>query len=296
MSDWSEWSDCSHTCGSGQRFSSRRITKQAQGTGKPCKGGLRSILPCFLETCEVFGAIDCKWGDWGPLSNCSASCGGGDRSRRREIIREAAGGGLACAPHGSLEVIPCNTQPCAREACSWTLWSGWEPCTATCGGGQTKRRRNLAWINVDGKVLQSPQRLGSPALPTSLQYDSYAVAAASDATTQRSDAPQGFVAAHARGLCVLAFFGAASLFLLSAAGITELSHWASPLQRWSSSERWLWPLGLAEVTTSSSSLQASGGPALYAALGTEDPWDLSADDVETPAFRPLEVSASAFSS
>lgn len=203
--------------------------------------------------------MDCKWGDWGALSACSASCGGGDRSRRRMITNEASGGGSPCIAADNLEVLPCNTQLCKDQVCSWSLWSRWDPCSVTCGGGQTKRHRDLAWTKLGSS---SSQRLGSPFGKNRIEdYDANVEASVAGSRTIMRD----LVSTHGPGLCALAGFGAVSMLLLAAAGIS------APLRRGGQSD-------VQEVP--------GDNFALYAALGTEDPWELGAGDVERPALRP----------
>jgi len=305
MNDWASWTDCSHTCGSGQRFSSRRITVQARGTGAACDGGLRRTLPCFLQACQVTGPVDCEWGDWGSLSKCSATCGGGQWSRNRKVVTEGSGGGFACTNTDTLEVLPCKTKPCRSEDCVWSPWTRWEPCSATCGG-QTKRRRALQSTGAAGDTFDTwpgqpaaaqaqptaPDAANNPFGPGQValgEFDSDALTAAAPV---QGRAWRGFMTAHGPSICAFAAFGAVSMLLAAAVGVAHLPG-ASGLVQPVLAASWPRPLGLFEVSGAPSSRsQVAGIPrqpgddfALYAALDTEDPWELGLEDVERPAFQ-----------
>ena len=53
---------------------------------------------------------DCKVGDWKAWGDCSATCGGGTKTRAREVIREAMDEGKTCPNLEESEV--CNTDKC----------------------------------------------------------------------------------------------------------------------------------------------------------------------------------------
>lgn len=84
--------------------------------------------------------VDCVWEyeEWG---DCSATCGGGVRSRSITIITRAVGNGIWC-PDPLIETESCNTVPCAVD-CVWE-WTIWSTCSATCGGAT--RTRNVVVI------------------------------------------------------------------------------------------------------------------------------------------------------
>lgn len=133
VSDWSDWSECTATCGGGVQHRTRFILKYPQNTDKQC--------PPLVETreCNTQGcAVNCQLGPWSEWSPCSAKCEGGTRTRTRAVTVPAANGGAAC---GALsEVEPCNTQVCDRD-CDVSDWSAWSECTTSCGPGTHSRTR-----------------------------------------------------------------------------------------------------------------------------------------------------------
>ena len=97
-SDWGSWSGCSLTCGGrGQMTRSRSQT----GSGV-CGDTREEARDCHTNLCPV----DCEMSRWGVWSSCSASCGTGQRSRTRTVVREAANWGNKC-PANREEVEPC---------------------------------------------------------------------------------------------------------------------------------------------------------------------------------------------
>jgi hypothetical protein len=88
--------------------------------------------------------VDCAWGAYGEWSSCSATCGGGERTRTRTEDTAAANGGAACSGSAT-EMESCNSVECQcknllpRETCQLALrkWQcGWikyqRGCKATC--------------------------------------------------------------------------------------------------------------------------------------------------------------------
>eukprot|EP00913_Durusdinium_trenchii_P023730 g22288.t1 len=44
------------------------------------------------------------------------------------------------------QIAPCNTAKCSETNCrdgQWGVWTDWSPCSASCGGGVTFRRRRV---------------------------------------------------------------------------------------------------------------------------------------------------------
>uniref|UniRef100_A0A8C6P9C4 Spondin-1 n=1 Tax=Nothobranchius furzeri TaxID=105023 RepID=A0A8C6P9C4_NOTFU len=156
LSPWSEWSECSVTCGRGVRTRQRMLKSDPAG----CTEELEQTEKCMLPECSV----DCMVSDWSDWSECNKSCGKGHTIRTRMIKLEPQFGGSACPEtiqrkkckirkcrtkgggererlltheRGS-EDTPPNTRPAGCRMQPWTSWTG---CTKPCGGGMQERFR-----------------------------------------------------------------------------------------------------------------------------------------------------------
>ena len=81
------------------------------------------------------GAVHCS-GVWGAWTECSASCGGGQRTRTFSVITEASGDGAeACiAGDNEIETEECNADECGLVHCEGE-WSRWTECSTSCAPG-----------------------------------------------------------------------------------------------------------------------------------------------------------------
>lgn len=138
IGDWSEWNECSRTCNGGQQERNRHVLKAAQDNGEGCEDHLSQYRGCNTQDCA--GSIDCEWGHWVEWSACSATCGGGDRSRSRLIKVAPRHGGKLCEALPMSEVAPCAVQPCGGQDCSFAVWTEWDACSCSCNGVRTRSR------------------------------------------------------------------------------------------------------------------------------------------------------------
>ncbi|XP_056893820.1 hemicentin-1 isoform X2 [Takifugu flavidus] len=106
---WSTWGSCSKTCNGGQmrRYRTCDNPRPANG-GRACAGGDTQIQRCSTANCPVDG----NWGSWQLWGECSASCGGGQRSRLRLCNNPSTSNGGRPCPGDSSQLSRCNMQPC----------------------------------------------------------------------------------------------------------------------------------------------------------------------------------------
>jgi hypothetical protein len=134
VSDWTA-TECSKSCGKGDRMKYREIITHAQGAGAECP-----ILQ-MSETCnEQHCPVDCSMGEWGGWSACSAKCGGGVIERVRDINRHSSHGGKPCME--TQETQSCNPQACETD-CELGSWTPWSPCSKDCDTGTTFKVKSV---------------------------------------------------------------------------------------------------------------------------------------------------------
>ncbi|XP_059364213.1 adhesion G protein-coupled receptor B1-like isoform X9 [Carassius carassius] len=131
--EWTPWSLCSSTCGRGYRDRTRSC-KQPQFGGNPCDGPEKQTKFCNIAVCPVDGV----WNEWSSWSTCSSSCSNGTMQRTRECNGPSYGG-LECQGEWR-QTRDCFLRECPVDG-QWQIWSSWDGCTKTCGGGSQQRQR-----------------------------------------------------------------------------------------------------------------------------------------------------------
>jgi len=142
---WSAWSACTASCDGGQKLHSRALLAHAVGYGAACHGRLEEIQPCNAIPCSA--PKDCKYGQWASWSSCSRTCNGGQKTRSRDIAQYPQSGGKPCENGALMEVIGCAEKSCtpwSPSDCTWSVWTNWHQCSATCGQGRQYRSRTIA--------------------------------------------------------------------------------------------------------------------------------------------------------
>ena len=140
--EWDDWSTCSVTCGPGKRL--RRRHCATGEIGQPGCGikGVKQEQNCLIRRCKL------GWSQWEHWTDCSATCGQGVRSRKRECSNpEKLGQHAACPKHNAYVIEPCKLGICIK----WLEWTDWSACSVSCGSGRQVRSRKC-----DGEKKNCP--------------------------------------------------------------------------------------------------------------------------------------------
>ncbi|XP_075117575.1 SCO-spondin-like [Leptodactylus fuscus] len=169
-SQWSAWSQCSSTCGSGHQT---RFRSSIAETGwSQCAPPEQQSRPCYLERCPILcphnGSewsvgdmwlvgecqqcictpegnycqdIECRvngnWTPWSPWSECPVTCGASARIRSRACINPPPRNNGSDCEGPDTERQECTNKPCEGSGlCGWTDWS---LCSRSCGTGLRSR-------------------------------------------------------------------------------------------------------------------------------------------------------------
>jgi len=145
LSAWSPWGSCDAKCGPGNMTRTRTVMKK-DSNGK-CLRSLTGTKSCSGSDCP------CKLSSWGKWGACSATCGPGQQTKSRKVLKRRTKDGkkMKC-------IRPLNaTKSCYGHVCPCVLsaWSPWGPCDAKCGGGKITRARTVVKKDSKGKCLRS---------------------------------------------------------------------------------------------------------------------------------------------
>merc|ERR550532_3505600 len=128
---WSEWSECSKTCGKSYKSKTRIIKREAENGGKACPQKLSRRKRCReVPKCNKGGkrknnnkprndsgdtAVNCQLGPWGEWKPCTASCGNNViQERTRDVIRRPRRGGSPCGEKILLITALSGKQVCEK--------------------------------------------------------------------------------------------------------------------------------------------------------------------------------------
>eukprot|EP01065_Artemidia_motanka_P022088 TRINITY_DN26304_c0_g1_i1.p1 TRINITY_DN26304_c0_g1~~TRINITY_DN26304_c0_g1_i1.p1 ORF type:complete len:2616 (+),score=645.94 TRINITY_DN26304_c0_g1_i1:60-7850(+) len=142
--NWTAWSACSAVCGGGVTDRSRVGDVQPVGGGAPCPLPRTESQTCNEAACRQ---EDCRVGEWGTWSDCTALCGGGTQSRNRIVVLQPLPGGAACPALSEWRV--CNAQLCP-VSCEVGGWGEWSECSVECGGGSQESLRHILRFSAAG--------------------------------------------------------------------------------------------------------------------------------------------------
>ena len=134
--EWSPWSGCSQTCGTGLKTRARHCGNPAPAYGgKVCIGRDVDEQYCDnLPRCDSHTAstlpLQASWGEWATWSPCSAQCGPGFRSRARRCFGPGCQG--CDTDYERCEGAECGEQSEVQDYTPWVntthppAGAGWE--------------------------------------------------------------------------------------------------------------------------------------------------------------------------
>ncbi|XP_068104559.1 hemicentin-2 [Hyperolius riggenbachi] len=113
FSEWQEWGPCTRTCGQGVQERIRLCNNPPPANGgRPCMGRDVDVRACNLPPCPVDGG----WTGWSSWSQCSTTCGEGNRQRTRSCFSPPPqNGGKPCVGKDT-ELQPCQLPDCRAVA------------------------------------------------------------------------------------------------------------------------------------------------------------------------------------
>ncbi|KTG31262.1 hypothetical protein cypCar_00027781 [Cyprinus carpio] len=154
LSEWSNWSRCSKSCGSGVKVRSKWLREKPYNGGRPCPkldhlNQVYEVVPCVSD-CSQYIWIAEPWSVW-KVSNVDLkeNCGEGVQTRRVRCMLNTVDGpsdaveDYLCDP----EEMPQGTResrlPCPED-CVLSDWSPWTPCDLPCSGRGDRERTAFA--------------------------------------------------------------------------------------------------------------------------------------------------------
>nr|XP_023018080.1 spondin-1-like [Leptinotarsa decemlineata] len=174
VEEWSDWSSCSSSCGTGVRIKERKLKYPKNEAVCPDVELIRTEECIEERNCESGIDTNCpnrRWGPWGP---CNVTCGSGYQSRIILPQDDSPGDDdnneqeHVCSKQ---EIVECNV-PCTDsneeqstrrgEDCrvSWSAWSDCDLNGESCGQGVTRRSYS---------ILANPEEGGEPCPPERIQ-------------------------------------------------------------------------------------------------------------------------------
>ncbi|KAG8443081.1 hypothetical protein GDO86_011775 [Hymenochirus boettgeri] len=160
LSEWSNWSRCSKSCGSGVKVRSKWLREKPYNGGRPCPkldhvNQVYEVVPCHS---------DCKQYIWvtEPWSICKVTnvdlrqnCGEGVQTRKVRCMQNTVDGpsdvveDYLCEP----EEMPLGARNCklpCPEDCVMSDWSEWSRCPLPCDAASYRERSAIPIRQAEG--------------------------------------------------------------------------------------------------------------------------------------------------
>lgn len=135
VTNW-EYGPCSVTCAGQDGLAGQqtltRVIMQPRGDVKTDEGYFGTKCPSteVVRSCSSMPCpIDCEMASWASWSRCSKGCGGGVKTRHRNIATMNYYGGMECQETDAVQ--SCNSDPCDQD-CALGEWTVWGACSRQC--------------------------------------------------------------------------------------------------------------------------------------------------------------------
>lgn len=145
LSEWSDTTECTVTCGGGGTKTQKRSVTCATYAGdvEALCGPVTRTVACGAAACDV-ACVMSAWGPWEACSDCTENA---VRTRFRGVVTQASGLGERCGP--TVDTQPCGDNACSSQ-CSYGPWladsSSSGSCSKPCGGGVRHEVRTATWV------------------------------------------------------------------------------------------------------------------------------------------------------
>ncbi|XP_077362253.1 thrombospondin type-1 domain-containing protein 7A-like [Festucalex cinctus] len=153
LSEWSNWSRCSKSCGSGVKVRSKWLREKPYNGGRPCpkldhvnQAQVYEVVPCLSDCGQYVWVVE-PWSVW-KVSNVDLknNCGEGVQTRKVRCMLNTIDGpseqveDYLCDPE-EMPLGARNSQLPCPEDCVLSDWGAWSPCPLPCNGNITRERR-----------------------------------------------------------------------------------------------------------------------------------------------------------
>ncbi|XP_063755232.1 thrombospondin type-1 domain-containing protein 7A isoform X1 [Eleginops maclovinus] len=167
LSEWSNWSRCSKSCGSGVKVRSKWLREKPYNGGRPCpkldhvnQAQVYEVVPC-LSDCGQYIWVSEPWSVW-KVSNVDLkeNCGEGVQTRKVRCMLNTIDGpseqveDYLCDPEEMPHGARNSRLPCPED-CVLSDWGVWSPCPLPCGGNSS-RERTASPLRQPGEGKQCP--------------------------------------------------------------------------------------------------------------------------------------------